>query len=494
MSAPTLLAIDQGTTSSRAILFSADGKILATAQTELAQHYPHKGWVEQDARDIWRDTLSVCREIFTTAPAAAQCVAIGITNQRETTILWDRKTGEPVYNAIVWQDRRTADFCAGIKEQHEKSITEKTGLLVDPYFSCSKIRWILDNVDGTRERAERGELAFGTVDTFLLWHLTGGQAHATDATNASRTGLFNIVTQQWDDDLLALYDVPRCLLPVVKDNVALFGETDPALFGKVIPIGGMAGDQQAALIGQGCFTPGMMKSTYGTGCFALMNIGTTFRTSQNRLLTTTAYRLNGQATYAIEGSIFTAGAAVQWLRDNLGVIQTSADSEALAQSVADNNGVYFIPAFTGLGAPHWQPDARAMITGLTRESTKAHIVRAALEAQAYQTNDLLTAMQADTGLFPAILRVDGGLVNNAFVCQFLSDILQVPVELPAIKEATALGAAYLAGLYAGIYPDLETIGKQWQRAKLYEPVIGTEEREKLYTGWTKNLSFLVTSS
>jgi glycerol kinase len=487
----TLLAIDQGTTSSRAILFSKSGQMLGSAQKELAQHYPQKGWVEQDPEDIWQDTLAVCREVFKNNSAAKNCVAIGITNQRETTILWDRKTGKPVYNAIVWQDRRTAEFCAELKQQNlEKTVTDKTGLLIDPYFSCGKIKWILDNVSGTRESAMRGELAFGTVDCFLLWRLTGGKSHATDATNAARTGLFNIVTQEWDNELLEMYGIPRAILPEVKDNAAIFGHTDEALLGRSLPIAGMAGDQHAALIGQSCFKPGMMKSTYGTGCFALMNMGDTFRASQNRLLTTPAYRLNGKVTYAIEGSIFIAGAAVQWLRDNLNVISTAKESEALALSVTDNNGIYFIPAFTGLGAPHWLPDARAMISGITRDSTKAHIVRAALEAQAYQTLDLLKAMQADTGLFPEVLRVDGGLVNNKFVCQFLADMLQAQIELPQVTETTALGAAYLAGLQMGVYSDLGDIAQNWGRAKLYAPKMDIAQRDALYAEWSKNLVHL----
>lgn len=493
MAERTILAIDQGTTSSRAILFSKDGQILGFEQKELRQHYPQKAWVEQDPEDIWNDTLAVCLEVFENAPQAEDCAVIGITNQRETTILWDRKTGRAIYNAIVWQDRRTADFCRALKERGlDNAITEKTGLLVDPYFSCTKIAWILDNVDGARQKAESGELAFGTIDCFLLWRLTGGKTHATDATNASRTGLFNIVTQEWDEELLSLYNVPRSLLPQVKDNVADFGTTDPTLFGRAIPIGGMAGDQHAALIGQCCFEPGMMKSTYGTGCFALMNIGDTFRTSKNRLLTTPAYRINGKTTYAIEGSIFVAGAAVQWLRDNLGVISTAAESESLAESVSDNNGIYFVPAFTGLGAPHWKTDARAMISGLTRDSTKAHIVRAALESQAYQSLDLLQAMESDTGLFPQVLRVDGGLVANGFVCRFLADMLQANIELPDITETTALGAAYLAGLYSGIYKDLQHISQNWHCAKRYEPTMESARQKALYGEWKHNLSFFLT--
>jgi glycerol kinase len=492
MSEPTLLAIDQGTTSSRAILFSKNGNPLATSQQELPQHFPHKGWVEHDPEDIWQHTLSTCREVLANT-LATNCLALGITNQRETTIIWDRITGKPIYNAIVWQDRRTAEFCEELKARNVgEMITAKTGLLIDPYFSCTKIKWILDNVSGARDKALGGELAFGTVDSFLLWRLTGGKVHATDATNASRTGIFNIITQEWDQELLELYNIPASLLPEVKNNAADFGHTDPDLFGRPIPIGGMAGDQHAALIGQCCFNAGMMKSTYGTGCFALMNIGHEFRTSKNNLLTTLAYRINGQVSYAIEGSIFIAGAAVQWLRDNLEVISTAKESEALARSVSDNNGVYFIPAFTGLGAPHWKADARAMISGLTRDSTKAHIVRAALEAQAYQTLDLLKAMHADTGISPDILRVDGGLVANSFVCQFLSDMLQVPIELPRVTETTALGAAYLAGISVGVYKDFDDIKQNWHLDKTYTPQLDRAETQRLYQEWNNNLAFFLT--
>lgn len=476
-----LLAIDQGTTSSRAILFTQGGEIAAVSQKELTLHYPNKGWVEQNADDIWRDTLACCRDVMghaTDGPIAA----IGITNQRETTVIWDRKTGKPVYNAIVWQDRRTADYCASIKT-HEPMIAAKTGLLIDPYFSATKINWMLNNVEGIRARAEAGDLAFGTIDCFLLWHLTGGKVHATDATNAARTMLYNIVAQQWDDELLALFDIPRALLPEVKDNIAAFGQSEPNLLGKAYTIGGMAGDQQAALIGQCCFDQGMVKSTYGTGCFALMNIGDTFRPSQNRLLTTTAYRFDGKATYAIEGAIFTAGAAIQWLRDNLGILKNAGESETLARSVNDNNGVYFVPAFTGLGAPYWNPTARAAITGLTRESTKAHIARAALEAQAYQTLDLMDAMAKDGGYDPHTIRADGGLVANSFMCQFLADMIGRPVEVPKIHETTALGAAYLAGLQAGVYRDLNDLSRHWALEKRYEPSMDSAARNALYTGW-----------
>ena len=481
----TLLAIDQGTTSSRAILFSFAGDVLDMQQKELTLYYPQKGWVEQNPQDIWNDTKKCCEKIL------AQCdvppVAIGITNQRETTIIWDRETGEPVYNAIVWQDRRTADFCAVLKAQgHEQNVSAKTGLLLDPYFSASKVAWILDHVAGVRERAEAGELAFGTIDAFLLWKLTNGRVHATDITNASRTMLYNVITQEWDEELLALFDIPVSLLPEVRDNVSDFG----AAFGG-IPIGGMAGDQHAALIGQGCLKPGMVKSTYGTGCFALMNIGEEFKVFQNHLLTTVAYRIHGEITYAVEGSIFVAGAAIQWLRDGLGLFENAAESEALAKSVTDNNDVYFVPAFTGLGAPYWRPDARACITGLSRESTKAHITRAALEAQAYQTLDLITAMEKDGGYPVDVIRVDGGLVANEFVCQFLTDMVQKPVEAPKVTEATAWGAAILAGIHAGVFESLEVVSDQWRADKRYTPQMEQAQREKLFEGWKNAVSTLL---
>lgn len=478
-----LLSIDQGTTSSRAILFSRAGEILDVNQKELTLYYPEKGWVEQDPEEIWADTLWACRESVKKAQGQ-KIAAIGITNQRETTILWDRKTGKAVYNAIVWQDRRTSEFCRKLKEQgHEKSISEKTGLLLDPYFSATKIAWILDHVEGAREKAEKGELAFGTVDCFLLWRLTGGKCHASDATNASRTLLYNIRTGEWDEALLKLFNIPRALLPEVKDNCADFGVSDRSVLGQEIPIGGMAGDQHAALVGQGCFKEAMVKSTYGTGCFALMNIGSDFKLSRNRLLTTIGYRLDGRATYAIEGAIFIAGAAIQWLRDNLGLIKSAAESEKLAVSVPDSNGVYFVPAFTGMGAPYWKPEAQAAILGLSRESNAAHIVRAALEAQAYQTLDLMEAFVADSGFDPDIIRVDGGLVSNAFVCQFLADMLHRTVEVPKSLESTALGAAYLAGLHAGVYSSLEDISENRQVAHRYTPQMGDIERRNLYEGW-----------
>lgn len=480
-----ILAIDQGTTSSRAILFSADGKILGLRQKELTLHYPHNGWVEQNANDIWNDTLWACRAVLDDQRSAIDKIAgIGITNQRETTVVWNRHTGEPVYNAIVWQDRRTADLCAALKAQgHEKTITAKTGLLLDPYFSATKIAWLLDNVAGAREAADKGDLAFGTIDCFLLWKLTGGKVHATDATNASRTMLFNIRTQQWDNELLKLFNIPKSMLPEVKDNVSAFGQTDPALLGQSLTIGGMAGDQQAALIGQACFKPGMVKSTYGTGCFVLMNIGDQFQESQNRLLTTQAYRFNGQSTYAIEGSIFVAGAAVQWLRDGIHLFQKASESEYLATGISHTNGVYFVPAFTGMGAPYWNPHARAAIMGLTRETTAAHITRAALEAQAYQTCDLMEAMKADTGTSPAIIRADGGLVANQFVCQFIADMLDTPLDIPEITETTALGAAYLAGLQTGVYQGLDDVASRWHRARRYNPAMEAATRQNHYKGW-----------
>ncbi|SFU74690.1 glycerol kinase [Nitrosomonas eutropha] len=493
---PVILAIDQGTTSTRAILFSATLEILAVQQKELKLHYPHKGWVEQNPEAIWQDTLEVCHAVLEhNVSMVGSVAAIGITNQRETTILWDRKTGKPVYPAIVWQDRRTDIGCEQLKAQgYEPMVTARTGLLFDPYFSATKIAWILDNIEGVRSRAMRGELAFGTVDCYLLWHLTGGKVHATDVTNAARTLLFNIVEQKWDADLLTLFDIPEAILPEVRDNAARFGMTDRVLFGRGIPIGGMAGDQHAALIGQRCFRPGMVKSTYGTGCFALMNIGLDFKPSQHRLLTTPAYRLNGKMVYAIEGSIFIAGAAIQWLRDELEFFQEAAASEALALSVPDSNEVYFVPAFTGLGAPYWRPGVRGMISGLSRDTTRAHIVRAALEAQGYQTRDLMEAIEEDGGHHAETIRVDGGLVANKFMCQFLADMLNKPVEVPRITEATALGAAILAGLTVGLFVDLEATGDYWQRDKIYTPTIAETERERLYAGWKTAVQSLLHAS
>ena len=477
-----LLAIDQGTTSSRVILFDTKGAVVDVAQKELTLHTPEKGWVEQDANDIWRDTLWCLGEIAERRDMQA-VKACGITNQRETTIVWDKETGEPFYNAIVWQDRRTAEYCAELKEQgYEDTIRAKTGLLLDPYFSATKIKWILDNVEGARDRAEVGEILFGTVECFLLWHLTGGKAHVSDASNAARTMLFNVCTQEWDDELLTLFDIPKTILPKVSDNAADFGAIDVQHIPGDIPIGGMAGDQQAALIGQGCFAPGMVKSTYGTGCFALMNVGAEFKESQNRLLTTVGYRLGGDVTYALEGSIFVAGAAVQWLRDNVQFFEDAKESETLATSVTDNNGVYFVPAFTGLGAPYWDADAKALICGLSRESNAAHITRAALEAQGYQSRDLIDAMAVDAGQDIVTIRVDGGLVANGFMCQFLADMVDAQIDVPKVHEATAWGAAALAGLQVGVFKDLDDIAALWQCDVSYMPSMDEAKRGVLYDG------------
>ncbi len=493
MTGRALLSIDQGTTSSRAILFSADGDIIGVRQRELKLYTPHSGWVEQNPEDIWNDTLWAVQSLLKDYPEeSARIAGISITNQRETTILWDRASGKPIYNAIVWQDRRTAQFCEKLKQGgHEKTVSEKTGLLIDPYFSGTKIAWILDNVPGAREKAEAGDLAFGTVDSFLLWRLTGGRVHATDATNASRTMLYDIVNGRWDDDLLKLLNIPRSLLPDVQGNVHDFGRVDPALLGRAYTIGGMAGDQQAALIGQACFTEGMVKSTYGTGCFALMNIGKAFRLSQNRLLTTIGYTIGGQTTYAVEGAIFVAGAAIQWLRDGLHLFKDASESEGIATSVADNGGVYFVPSFTGLGAPFWRPDSRGMICGISRGTTSAHIVRAALEAQAYQTRDLMAAFIADSGHDPKVIRADGGLVANQFMCQYLANQIGRPVEIPRVAETTALGAAYLAGLSTGVYGGLDDIAAQWTRARRYDPTADREVHDKDYAGWRAALSMLL---
>ncbi len=483
--AKPILAIDQGTTSSRAILFAADGSPQHSAQQEFAQHFPADGWVEHDGEDIWHSTLAVCREVLDKAGISASEVAgIGITNQRETTLLWDAESGELLHHAIVWQDRRTADFCARLKaDGHETLISERTGLLIDPYFSATKLRWLLDEVPDARARAERGELRFGTVDCFLLWRLTGGQAHRTDATNASRTMLFNIHTQQWDEELLSLLDIPASLLPEVMDSAADFGQTDASVLGASVPVCGIAGDQQAALIGQACFSPGMVKSTYGTGCFMVMNTGDTPIRSQNRLLTTVGYRLKGQTTYALEGSIFVAGAAIQWLRDGLKLIQHAGETEALARQAGDHNGVYLVPAFTGLGAPYWDPAARGAIFGLTRDTGIAQIVAAGLQSVCFQTRDLLDAMQADGAQNTAALRVDGGMVINNWVVQELANILGVTVDRPQVTETTALGAAYLAGLQLGIFKNLDDIASHWACERTFTPVMAEEQRSALYEGW-----------
>ncbi len=481
-----LLAIDQGTTSSRAIVFNKAGQILGTGQQEFDQIYPQDGWVEHDAEAIWQGVIHVCREAIQQAGiSAAEIASCGITNQRETTVLWDRKTGKPLHNAIVWQDRRTAAYCRELKDAgHEPMVTQKTGLLLDPYFSGTKLRWLLDNVKGAREKANRGELAFGTIDCWLLWKLTDGVSHATDISNASRTLLYNIREQDWDTELLELLDIPASLLPEVKDNCADFGQTAPMLLGAPVPIGGMAGDQQAALIGQACFKPGMIKSTYGTGCFVIQNIGDEPVMSSNRLLTTVAYRINGEITYGLEGSIFIAGAAIQWLRDAVKLIDHASETEKLACSVETSGGVYLVPAFTGLGAPYWDPDARGAILGLTRDSGIAQIARAALESVCYQTRDLLEAMAADA-VRPTRLRVDGGMVVNDWVVQRLADMLQTTVDRPQVVETTALGAAYLAGLQAGVYGSLDEIARMWACEKAFEPNMPASRANERYSGWKK---------
>lgn len=487
MSRRHILAIDQGTTSSRAMIFDQNGQSVSTAQQEFRQIYPKDGWVEHDPEDIWQSVLSVCRQALRHAGDAGHEVAgIGITNQRETTLVWDRQTGKPVCNAIVWQDRRTAELCSQLKAAgHEDLVTESTGLLLDPYFSATKLAWILDNIDGVRERAERGQLAFGTVDCFLLWRLTGGKVHATDATNASRTMLFNIHTQNWDETLLKLFRIPASLLPEVKDCCADYGTTDASLFGSAIPIGGIAGDQQAAAIGQACFEPGMTKSTYGTGCFVLVNTGTKAFRSKNRLLTTVAYRFAGQTSYAIEGSIFIAGAAIQWIRDCIKLIHSAGETETLAKSLESNRGVYMVPAFTGLGAPHWDPHARGAIFGLTRNTGIAEIVRATLESVGYQTRDLMEAIKRDSAIGSKALRVDGGMVVNDWFLQFLADILDLPVERPKVVETTALGAAYLAGVQTGLFASLDEVRDHWQREAIFNPQISPAERTSQLQGWDK---------
>ena len=479
-----ILSIDQGTTSSRAMLFDENGRAAFTSQREFTQHFPKDGWVEHNPEEIWSTTLEVVRDaLFQANSEQQEIAAIGITNQRETTVVWDRSSGEAIYNAIVWQDRRTAGFCDGLRQQgHEAEVTAKTGLLLDPYFSGTKINWILDNVSGARARAEKGELAFGTIDSFLIWRLTGGESHVTDATNASRTLLFNIHQQCWDSELLKLLSVPESLLPAVLDCAADFGTTHNDVLGARIPIAGVAGDQQAALIGQACFEPGMIKSTYGTGCFMILNTGEQALTSNNKLLTTVGYRLNGKTTYALEGSIFVAGAAVQWLRDGLGIIDSAEQTEALAASLESNHGVYLVPAFTGLGAPHWDPDARGAIFGITRDTGPAQLVRATLESVCYQTFDLLEAKRRD-GLTPTRLRVDGGMVQNNWLCQFLSDLLGIVVERPAQTETTALGAAYLAGLQTGIFTSLEDIAGRWQTDREFDPSMDKSAASLLLADW-----------
>ncbi len=496
-----ILALDQGTTSTRAIVFDGQLRPLASAQTEFPQHFPASGWVEHAPEDLWQSSLSVMRGALARAGLTARDLAgIGITNQRETTLLWDRRSGQALHHAIVWQDRRTADICAGLKAAgHEPAITARTGLLLDPYFSATKLKWLLDTIPGARDRARAGELAFGTVDSFLLWRLTGGRVHATDATNAARTMLLNIATGEWDDDILALLDIPRAVLPQVRDCAAEFGTTDAALFGAPVPIRGIAGDQQAATLGQACLAPGMMKSTYGTGCFALMNTGTTQVASSNRMLTTIAYRLEGQTTYALEGSIFIAGAVVQWLRDGVKMIGSAAESGPLAESADRGQELILVPAFTGLGAPWWRPEARGAVFGLTRNSGPAEFARAALESVGFQTRDLMEAMRADwaaSGLLPGgaaspALRVDGGMTASDWTMQFLADILGAPVDRPVVTETTALGAAFLAGLQAGVVASPEAFAESWALERRFEPRMAEGERERRYGAWQKAVQAVI---
>jgi len=479
-----ILAIDQGTTSSRAIVFDAQARVVASAQAEFPQIYPAEGWVEHDPEAIWDTTLSTARlALHTAEQAGGRVVAIGIANQRETALIWDRASGRPIYNAIVWQDRRTAEACRALEAQGLlPRVRARTGLLLDPYFSATKAAWILDHVEGARGRAGMGELAFGTVDSFLLWRLTGGQVHATDATNASRTSLYDIHQGAWSDELCRLLNVPAQVLPQVRDSSAMFGETAPEWFGRSIPVLGLIGDQQAATVGQCGFAPGDIKATFGTGAFVLVNTGAVPIASHHRLLTTIAYQLDGQATYALEGSVFVAGAAVQWLRDGLGIIRTAAETEGLARGLAGNGGVYLVPAFTGLGAPHWDPDARGALFGLTRATGPAELARAALESVCYQTHDLLAAMAQD-GIALSALKVDGGLSANDWAMGLLADLVALPVERPAVLETTALGAAYMAGRQAGVYGDLDAFRGLTRAGARFAPTMGPRAREALLSGW-----------
>src|SRR5262245_1104233 len=485
-----VIAIDQGTTSTRAILFDASARAVAIARRALTQHYGDSGRVEHNAEDIWRDTQATVQEVIGRCPGgAAGVAALGITNQRETVVIWERASGAPIHRAIVWQDRRTAEECARLRATGaEEIVRRRTGLLLDPYFSATKVAWILDHVPGARTAASRGELAFGTIDTFLLWRLTGGHVHATDVTNASRTLLYDIHAQCWDEELLRLLRVPRALLPQVRDSSEIYGTTAPVLFGRELPIAGIAGDQQAALIGQGCFRPGMAKSTYGTGCFLLLNTGEGAVTSANRLLTTPAYRIGGRIAYALEGSIFVAGAAVKWLRDGLKVIESASQTATLAAQLPYDHGVYLVPAFVGLGAPHWAPNARALLCGLTFNASAAHLARATLESVAYQTLDLTEAMQRDGAQRLDAIRIDGGMAANDWFCQFLADILQARVERPAELETTALGAAFLAGLATGVWPDLESLTAHSCTAAVFEPRMLRARREMLLAGWRQALA------
>jgi glycerol kinase len=480
-----VLAIDQGTTSSRALLFDEDCRVAGVAQREFTQHFPRSGWVEHDADEIWSGVVATAREAVAKAGGTAGIVGIGISNQRETSVIWERATGRPIYNAIVWQDRRTADRCETLRAAgHEPVICEKTGLRLDPYFSATKIAWILDHVPGARERAQRGELAFGTIDCYLLWRLTGGRVHATDVTNAARTCLLDIRTGAWDDALLEIFGVPRALLPEVRDNACEFGATEPELFGTAIPIRGMAGDQQAATIGQACFEPGMLKSTYGTGCFAVLNTGNEAIASKHRLLTTIAYQLDGKRTYALEGSIFVAGAAVQWLRDGLKVIARASEAGRMAREADPEQDVVLVPAFVGLGAPYWDPDCRGALFGLTRNTGANELARAALQSVCFQTYDLLQAMRGDCpAATKAVLRADGGMAACDWTMQRLADITGAPVDRPTVLETTALGAAYLAGLQAGFYPEPEQFAERWELDKRFTPDMDGRERTRLLASW-----------
>jgi glycerol kinase len=483
-----ILALDQGTTSSRAILFNKKGEIVHIAQKEFTQHFPKPGWVEHNANEIWGSILAVIATVLSEAAIKPeQVAAIGITNQRETTVVWDKHTGQPIYNAIVWQSRQTADICEQLKKQgYDELFRAKTGLLIDAYFSGTKVKWILDHVEGAREKAEKGDLLFGTIDTWLIWKLSGGRAHVTDYSNASRTLMFNIHELKWDDELLDILGVPKAMLPEVRPSSEVYAKTVPYhFFGQEIPIAGAAGDQQAALFGQACFDEGMAKNTYGTGCFMLMNTGKQAVQSKHGLLTTIAWGIDGQVEYALEGSIFVAGSAIQWLRDGLRMIKEAKDSETYAEKVESTDGVYVVPAFVGLGTPYWDSDVRGAVFGLTRGTTKEHFIRATLESLAYQTKDVLTAMEADSGIALKTLRVDGGAVKNNFLMQFQSDILGVPVERPVVNETTALGAAYLAGLAVGYWKDRKEIAAQWNLERQFEPKMEKETQTKLYEGWKK---------
>jgi len=487
MASGYILAIDQGTTSSRAILFDHAGRVAGMAQREFTQHFPQPGWVEHHPREIMTSVLTTVTEVLNDAQVPASAiVGIGITNQRETTVVWDRATGQPIHYAIVWQSRQTREICNALKAAgHEPMVRAKTGLLIDAYFSGTKVKWILDRVDGARERARRGELAFGTIDSWLIWNLTGGKVHVTDATNAARTLMYDIHARQWDDELLAMLDVPRAMLPEVRSSSEIYGHTAPeAFFGRAVPIAGVAGDQQAALFGQACFEPGLAKNTYGTGCFMLMHTGEQAVRSSNGLLTTIAWDVDGRVEYALEGAIFVAGSVVQWLRDGLRMLGKSSDSQAYAERARDNDGVYLVPAFVGLGAPYWRSDVRGAMFGLTRGTQKEHVVRAALESMAYQTRDVLAAMQADAGIELKELRADGGAIANDFLAQFQADILGVPVVRPEVAETTALGAAYLAGLATGFWSSREEIARQWAVERRFMPSMPGERREALYAGWS----------